>query len=298
MRVNGDPVTGEPRPGQCLRTFLREQGWYGVKKGCDAGDCGACTVHVDGVPVHSCVYPAVRALGRRGHDDRGPCRRGEEADGHPVQAAFLAAQGFQCGFCTPGMIMTTAALTEEQQRGPPPRDEGQHLPVHRLWRDRGRGPWYRADHSERRRLFAHRPWPWRPRGAGRRHGHRPVHLRPRPRGRPGGSPRRLARDRARLARRESAPRAFRRNFGRWRASKFRIFHETRGYAGRAAAAGGRSAIPAHEAGPRAARARQDQVGRRLGRARRARCRDRPQLPGLPRDAVLDGPPRQPGRRPV
>ncbi|MGW7102743.1 molybdopterin-dependent oxidoreductase [Streptomyces sp. NPDC054838] len=109
--LDGRVVSEPPGPGQCLRTYLRRQGCFGVKKGCDSGDCGACTVHVDGMPVHSCLYPALRAAGRAVTTVEGLSRDGEL---HPVQQAFAAAGAFQCGFCTPGFVMTAAALEQAQ----------------------------------------------------------------------------------------------------------------------------------------------------------------------------------------
>jgi putative selenate reductase molybdopterin-binding subunit len=114
--INGDERSAAPRPGQCLRTFLRDLGYFGVKKGCDAGDCGACTVWIDGDPVHSCIFPAFRADRRAVTTIEGLAKDGEL---HPMQQAFLQAQGFQCGFCTPGMIMTTASLNQAQKQDLP-----------------------------------------------------------------------------------------------------------------------------------------------------------------------------------
>ena len=111
--VNRMPFDRAPRPGQCLRTYLRDLGAFGVKKGCDSGDCGACTVHVDGMPVHSCLFPASRAAGREITTIEGLAPSTFEL--HPMQAAFLGAQGFQCGFCTAGMIMTAACLDQAQR---------------------------------------------------------------------------------------------------------------------------------------------------------------------------------------
>ena len=107
--VNGHLYAAEPQPGQCLRTFLRDLEVFGVKKGCDAGDCGACTVHIDGKPFHSCLVPAFRAEGRKVTTIEGLAENGEL---HPLQKAFHDAQAFQCGYCAAGMIMTTATFDQ------------------------------------------------------------------------------------------------------------------------------------------------------------------------------------------
>ncbi|WP_445489372.1 molybdopterin-dependent oxidoreductase [Rhodopseudomonas sp. RCAM05734] len=111
--INGHEFAEQPRPGQCLRTFLRELGHFGVKKGCDAGDCGACTVLIDGEPVHSRIVPAFRAEGHAVTTIEGLAPEGSI---HPMQQAFLDAQAFQCGFCTAGMIMTCASLNQAQRQ--------------------------------------------------------------------------------------------------------------------------------------------------------------------------------------
>jgi aerobic-type carbon monoxide dehydrogenase small subunit (CoxS/CutS family) len=107
LTVNGKERTFEVQAGDKLLDVLRRAGFMGVKKGCGAGDCGACAVLLDGRPVNSCLVFAAKADGSDVVTIEGL------ADGeslHPVQEAFLAEGAVQCGYCTPGMILSTVAL--------------------------------------------------------------------------------------------------------------------------------------------------------------------------------------------
>jgi xanthine dehydrogenase YagT iron-sulfur-binding subunit len=111
LRVNGEdhPVTIETRV-TLLDTLRDRLGLVGTKKGCDHGTCGACTVHIDGERVLSCLTLAVMAEGREITTIEG-LAQGETL--HPVQQAFVDCDGFQCGFCTPGQIMSATACIKE-----------------------------------------------------------------------------------------------------------------------------------------------------------------------------------------
>jgi aerobic carbon-monoxide dehydrogenase small subunit len=118
VSVNGEPRSADIEPRLLLARFLRDTlGLTGTHMGCDTTSCGACTVLLDGVPVKSCTVFAVQADGR----EVGTVEGLETADGlHPMQAAFHEQHGLQCGFCTPGMMLTAIALLEEN---PDPSEE-------------------------------------------------------------------------------------------------------------------------------------------------------------------------------
>ena len=111
VTVNGEQHTREVEPRLLLVHFLRDQlGLTGTHWGCDTSNCGVCTVTLDGVPVKSCTVLAVMADGKQ----VGTVEGLEGADGlDPVQQGFVQCHGLQCGFCTPGMMLTARALLNE-----------------------------------------------------------------------------------------------------------------------------------------------------------------------------------------
>ena len=113
--INGKPYSYAVSPNMSLLHFLRGQGLISVKEGCSVGECGACTVRVDGTAIDSCLYLAVWADGKSIRTVEGE-RKGRELS--DVQQAFIDEGAVQCGFCTPGLVMASAALLDKTERRP------------------------------------------------------------------------------------------------------------------------------------------------------------------------------------
>jgi len=119
FKVNGDEVTVAVEPHWTLLRVLREElELTGAKEGCGAGECGACTVIVDGRAVNACLYPALEAVGREVVTIEG--LSGPDGGLHPLQKAFVEKGAVQCGFCTPGMVLSAKALLD---RVPEPTED-------------------------------------------------------------------------------------------------------------------------------------------------------------------------------
>jgi aerobic-type carbon monoxide dehydrogenase small subunit (CoxS/CutS family) len=119
LHVNGAAYPVEIEPGRSLLSVIRtEVGLTGAKEGCDDSECGACMVLLDGEPVNACSYLALQADGREVTTIEG--LTGEDGAMHPLQEAFLDQGGVQCGFCTPGMLISAKALLD---RTPDPSEE-------------------------------------------------------------------------------------------------------------------------------------------------------------------------------
>ncbi len=111
LKVNDEVYQLEVRPNRTLLDVIREEcGLTGTKQGCGNGECGACTVLLDGEPVNSCLVLALQANGKNVTTIEGLSQRGKL---HPIQEAFIARGAVQCGFCTPGMVLSVKALLDK-----------------------------------------------------------------------------------------------------------------------------------------------------------------------------------------
>ncbi len=111
FQLNGEPVEIFADPAESLLTVLREKlGLYGTKSGCGRGECGVCTVLLDGRAVNSCLVPAGKVQGRTVETIENLSQGGKV---HPIQEEFVEKGAVQCGFCTPGMVMSAYALLKE-----------------------------------------------------------------------------------------------------------------------------------------------------------------------------------------
>jgi carbon-monoxide dehydrogenase small subunit len=128
LQVNGVEQQAEVEPRTLLVQYLREDlALTGSHVGCETSQCGACTVLMDGQAVKSCTILAAQADGASVTTIEGLAPIGTL---HPVQQAFWDEHGVQCGFCTPGMVLSTVALRRSERRDDPPRVGRQHLPLH------------------------------------------------------------------------------------------------------------------------------------------------------------------------
>jgi len=117
--LNGEPVQIEVEPHLFLLQLLREViGLTGAKEGCGMGDCGACTVLVNGKAVNSCIFPVMEIEGKRVTTIEGLAD--DQGTLHPLQKAFIENGAIQCGYCTPGMVLSAKALLDEN---PHPTEE-------------------------------------------------------------------------------------------------------------------------------------------------------------------------------
>lgn len=124
MELNGEEVSVQVEPWAMLVEVLRDQlELTGTKVACGEGECGACTVLLDGQPVNSCLVPALKAQGREVMTVEGLAHLGEL---HPLQKAFVEHGAVQCGYCTPGMLMSAKALLD---RNPSPTEDEVRLAI-------------------------------------------------------------------------------------------------------------------------------------------------------------------------